>query len=77
MVLRDIITKNTKENVEFKNDDNIFKLGFVNSMFAMKIIHFIEQQYDIKVPDDDLDIKNFRSVDLIASYVGKKLKNKS
>ncbi len=59
----------------FSDDDNIFKLGFVNSMFAMKIVNFIEQQYQIEVSDEDLDIKNFSSVNKIASFVKSKQKN--
>jgi acyl carrier protein len=76
--LRNLIENNLEiydDEAVFNNDDNIFKLGFVNSIFAMKIINFIESQYSIKVSDEDLDINNFSSVNKIASYVKNKLNN--
>jgi methoxymalonate biosynthesis acyl carrier protein len=74
--LRNLIENNMEifdDEAVFKDDDNIFKLGFVNSMFAMKIINFIENSYNIKVEDAELDIKNFNSVNNIASFVNNKL----
>ena len=76
--LRKLIEGNMQifdDDVTFENDDNIFQMGFVNSMFAMKIINFIESEYDIKVLDDDLDINNFSSVNKIAAYVNGKKSN--
>ncbi len=76
--IRNLIESNLDvfdDEAVFGNDDNFFKMGFVNSMFAMKIINFIESQYNISVPDKDLDINNFNSVNKIVSYVNKMQKN--
>ena len=54
---------------EFSDDDDIFSLGFVNSLFAMKLVIFIESEFGVTVGQDDLDIDNFRTVDAMVSFV--------
>jgi methoxymalonate biosynthesis acyl carrier protein len=62
-----------EDEAEFTDSDNIFEMGFVNSLFAMKLVNHIEQEYDLEVDNDDLEISNFSSVDRIAEYInGKK-----
>ena len=58
-------------NLTFSNDDDIFAMGFVNSLFAMQLVNFIEQEFEIMVGDDDLDISNFNTVNNIAALVRK------
>lgn len=52
-----------------RDDDDIFSLGFVNSLFAMKLVNFIESELEVTVEQDDLDIDNFRTVDAMVSFV--------
>lgn len=62
----------------FKNegdDDDIFALGLVNSLFAMQLILFLESQFLIKVENTDIDINNYRTVNSITNFVITKLKN--
>lgn len=63
------------DEAEFSDSDNIFKLGFVNSLFAMKLLNFVETEFGIVVDNDDINISNFSSVDNIVSLVQKKLQN--
>lgn len=72
--IRKLIEKNLAvfEDSIFKDSDNIFELGFVNSMFAMKIVDFIENTYKIKINDDELDIKNFYSINKIVNFINQK-----
>lgn len=53
--------------------DDIFALGFANSLFAMQLVAFIEKQFRMEVDSDDLDIDNFRSIDAISRFVERKL----
>jgi methoxymalonate biosynthesis acyl carrier protein len=57
---------------EFKNDDDIFALGFVNSLFAMQLVLFVENEFGLTVENDDLDLDNFRSVNAISGLVERK-----
>ena len=45
--------------VNIADEDDIFKLGFVNSLFAMKLITYIETEFSIEIGNDDMDISNF------------------
>ncbi len=51
------------------DDHDIFKRGLVNSLFAMQLVLFVENEFDQEVPDEDLKLSNFCSVDAIANYV--------
>jgi methoxymalonate biosynthesis acyl carrier protein len=59
-------------NYDLQDDEDIFTLGFVNSLFAMQLIVFVEEEFQIAVDDQDLDIDNFRSINALASLVLRK-----
>ena len=53
-------------------DEDIFATGFVNSMFAMQLVQFVESDFGITVESEDLDLDNFRTVAAIAALVERK-----
>ena len=57
---------------DLQPDEDIFALGFVNSLLAMQLVAFVEKEFGIKVEDDDLDLDNFRSITAISRLVAKK-----
>jgi acyl carrier protein len=59
-----------KRNIE--DSDDFFASGMVNSLFAMQLVLFVEKEFGIKVQSEDLDLKNFRTVDAISGFVEKK-----
>lgn len=59
-------------NHNLQPDDDIFAMGFVNSLFAMQLVLFVEQEFGIAVEDEDLELDNFRSVNRIADLVERK-----
>lgn len=60
------------DDVVLDDNDNFFELGFVDSPFAIQLVCFIEEEFKIKIGDNDLDIDNFTSVNRIAEFVNKK-----
>jgi methoxymalonate biosynthesis acyl carrier protein len=54
-------------------DDDIFALGFANSLFAMQLVAFVEKEFRIDIDSEDLEMDNFRSVDAISALVERKL----
>lgn len=60
------------ENINLKLDDKIFEMGFLDSMFALQLVNFIEENFGIQVTDEDLDIQNFSSIERIVSFVNSK-----
>lgn len=59
-------------NHDLQPDDDIFALGFVNSLFAMQLVLFVEREFGISVEDEDLDLDNFRSVARITALIERK-----
>lgn len=59
-------------NHEVGDDENIFALGFVNSLFAMQLVMFVEKEFGVAVENEDLDLENFHSVNAIAALVARK-----
>jgi len=55
-----------------EDDEDIFALGFVNSLFAMKLVGFIESAFEIQIEQADLDIDNFRTVNAMVAFVAGK-----
>lgn len=60
------------KNHELADDEDIFALGFVNSLLAMQLVQFVEKEFGIAVEDDDLDLDNFRSLNAIDALVERK-----
>ncbi len=55
------------------DDDDIFELGLVSSLFAVQLVDFIEREFRIVVDNEDLELENFRSVSALSEFVGSKL----
>ncbi|MGH8746568.1 MAG: acyl carrier protein [Burkholderiales bacterium] len=51
------------------DDANLFESGIVNSLFAVQLMTFIERTFAIVVGKDDLDIKNFKSLNAATAFV--------
>lgn len=57
-------------------DDNsdIFKLGYVNSLFAMQFVLFIEKEFDISIDPIDMDRENFSTINKMVELIQRKSK---
>ena len=60
------------EDTNFSFDDDIFKLGLVNSLFALELVVFLEKEFSITIENEDLDLNNFSSVNNIEKFIRKK-----
>lgn len=70
--VREFIIENlmfADDGVQMKDCDDIFESGFVNSLFAMKLIEFVSAEFSIDVTDEDLRLDNFNSVDSICDLI--------
>jgi len=57
---------------EIGDEEDIFELGFVNSLLAMQLVSFIEKEFGVAVEDEDLDLDNFRSIAALDALVERK-----
>lgn len=55
------------------DEEDIFALGFVNSLFAMQLVLYIEKEFGITVESEDMELDNFRTLRAIANLVDDKL----
>jgi len=60
------------KNHDLQANEDIFALGFVNSLLAMQLVAFVEKEFGVTVGDEDLDLDNFRTIDAIANLVARK-----
>jgi methoxymalonate biosynthesis acyl carrier protein len=56
-----------------RENEDIFSLGFVNSMFAMQLVTFLEHEFGLTIENEDLDLDNFRSIAALSGLVERKL----
>ncbi|MEH2088577.1 acyl carrier protein [Nostoc sp.] len=59
-------------NHDLQPDEDIFALGFVNSMFAMQLVLFVEQEFQITIENEDLELENFRTINSIVNLIERK-----
>ena len=59
-------------NHNLQSDEDIFALGFVNSMFAMQLVLFVEQEFKIAIENEDLEFENFRTINSLANLIERK-----
>jgi len=59
-------------NHELQDDEDIFASRLVNSLFAMQLVLFIEKNFQIKVENEDLDLKNFNTLNSISAFIEQK-----
>ena len=52
-----------------RDADDIFATGYVNSLFAMQLVTFVEKQFGVTVEPAELRLDNFRSVDALVAFV--------
>lgn len=60
------------ETSKVSPEQDIFEGGYVNSLFAMQLVMFIENEFELNIADTDLNIDNFRSINSICSFVSYK-----
>ena len=75
--IRNYIVKASLSDVnKIKDDTMIFYSGLLDSMGLLFLIEFLNENYQVEVDDDELNPKNFESINSIASFVEGKLKVK-
>jgi acyl carrier protein len=49
--------------------DDLFSSGVLDSLGVLQLVLFIEEQFGVEVPDEDVVFENFQSVSAIAEYL--------
>ncbi len=56
-------------NIDLTPEEDLLGSGLVDSIGMMKLIGFIESQYQFTVPPQDMTIENFMTVEAISGYL--------
>lgn len=62
---------NNEMEEQLEAQDDLLGDGILDSLGMMKLILFIETEFDTKVPPQDMVIENFMSVQHISDYLAK------
>jgi acyl carrier protein len=71
-----IIEASLEDAKKIKDDTMIFDSGLLDSMGLLFLIEFLKEKFDVEVEDEELNPKNFESVNSITEFVKEKLKSK-
>ena len=73
--IREFVCKTTFSDPQRIDDGTLlFDEGIFDSMGLLNLISFLEEKFNIKVYDSELDATNFASINAIVSYLERKLK---
>lgn len=72
-IIRDFLQKSKNIN-NFSDDDDLFKGGYVDSLFSLQLIVFLEKTFKFKFNNKDIKEDNFRSINVIANTIEKNIK---
>ena len=70
--IKEFLEKNRKIS-NLDEDEDLFKKGYVNSLFALQLVMFLESTFSIKIKSKEITEDNFRTVNNIYETV-KRLK---
>jgi len=75
-ILWEYIKKNFlphNSDLRFEYDENLLNNGIVDSAGLIGFIGFIEEEFDLQIPEDDLLPENFSSLTTAADYIRSKM----
>ncbi len=52
-----------------EDDDNLLASGMVDSLGMVRLLEFIEEQFHIQVPPEDLTIEHFGTINVMTDYL--------
>jgi len=58
---------------DLREDEDLFRLGFVKSLVILQLILFVERTFGITIENVPRDIDSFRTVNAIAALVERKI----
>jgi methoxymalonate biosynthesis acyl carrier protein len=53
-------------------DDNLLLSGLIDSHAVIRLVNFIEEQFDVKVHPGEVTLKNFKTVNAMVAFINNK-----
>jgi acyl carrier protein len=71
--IRDYIIRETfAEKDKLRDDSLVFNEGYFDSMGFIRLIAFLENEFGLKINDEDLLEENFESINAITTFISNK-----
>ncbi|MFK7811726.1 MAG: acyl carrier protein [Maribacter sp.] len=64
------ISNDPSEDIE--SDEDLFGGGIIDSIGMIKLISFLQEEFSIEVPAEDMTVENFMTVESMIEYISKK-----
>jgi acyl carrier protein len=58
--------------IELKDDDELLKLGVIDSLGFVELVVVVQDRFDVSVDDVEITEENFGSIDGIVDFIGRK-----
>jgi acyl carrier protein len=77
-MMNDIIVNYIQEHLlggsetGLSEEDDLLISGLLDSMSMMSLITFVEKQFQVKIPPQDMTIDNFQTVNAISNYLNRR-----
>src|SRR5215216_3412445 len=74
-IVKDYVNRELAEEgkeTDLKEEENLLANGIVYSLGVLKLVSFIENEFNVQVPDEDVTVNNFRSLKSIGEYLEKR-----
>lgn len=50
-------------------EDDLLESGMLDSLDVIRLVHFLETRFDIHIPQEDVTLNHFQSVQTISTYL--------
>ncbi len=64
------LAKGRKSNI--KPDDDLLSEGIIDSLGILQLVSFIEEEFGVQVPDEDVVLENFQSIASLNNFLSTK-----
>ncbi len=72
--MKEKIASYIKDNIlaadqDISDSDDLLNTGLIDSIGVIKLISYLEEEFNVSIPPEEMIIENFINVDAIASYI--------
>jgi acyl carrier protein len=71
--IRELLGSITGKTISAASDESLFENGVLDSFALTDLVAALEKEYNIRIPDGDLNPRKFESLDRIAAYVEERI----
>lgn len=80
IAVKDVLRKFIEENFlasagldAFEDDDSFMEKGIIDSTGVLELLEFVEEQFDIRVEDEEVIPDNLDALNKLTSFINKKV----